>query len=194
MRQLTNGNPTSHVDTTMFESECILQPAHKNAVWCDGNGVKLLQYYPNWVSGDRYQNVIHAIELLSQHAPSAPGVGEARHRSFTEWQSSLPPDTPSGVYRLIVHHQVAHPPPESPSISSGLLGKSCGGSNAGITFRTSDAMENLSEHISLTFASIDPDSWTRYRQAYIKTSKLEQFTTLKVFNKCPNPEYTNALL
>jgi hypothetical protein len=91
--------------------------------------------------------------------------------------------TSSGTYRFTVHHSPGHPPPNSPSISSDLLAKSCGGSIAGVTFRASDVIKDLSERISLMLASIDPDSWDRYRQTYIETS--ERFDSLKVFDKCP---------
>jgi hypothetical protein len=53
----------------------------------------------------------------------------------------------------------------------------------GVVFRSSDAMKDLSERISLTFASIDPDSWDKYRTGYINTSN--RFDSLKVFDKCP---------
>jgi hypothetical protein len=52
-------------------------------------------------------------------------------------------------------------------------------------FRASAAMTELSEYISMTFASIDPDSWERYRQAYIKTSEHPRIRSLQVFDKSP---------
>jgi len=183
MAHLSNGNPKSHTDTTHLESQCILAP-EKNAVWCDDNGVKLLQYYHRGVKPDTslYQNVLDAIEhLLRQHGPSTPGVGEARHCGFEEWKATLPLGTPCGTYRFTVHHTPGHPPPHVPFISSDLLANSCGGSNAGVTFRASDAMKDLSERISLMFASIDPDTWDRYRRAYIETAN--RFDSLKVFDK-----------
>jgi hypothetical protein len=173
MSNLSNGNPMSRMDTTYLESQCSLAPEEK-AVWCDGNGVKLLQYYPGWVHTDTdlYKNVLRAIEhLLSQLGPSPPGVGEARHLGFEERAASLPSGTPSGRYGFTVYHNRGRPSTKLPTISADLLAKAPSGSNPGIVFRSSDAMKDLSHRISLTFASIDPDSWDKYRQAYVKIAE-----------------------
>jgi hypothetical protein len=173
MLNLSNGNPTSRMDTTYLESQCSLAP-EENAVWCDRNGVKLLQYYPGWVSTDTdiYKNVLRTIEhLLSQLGPSPQGVGEARHLGFEKWEASLPAGTPSGRYGFTVYRNHGHPSTKLPTISADLLAKALSGSNPGMAFRSSDAMKDLSKRISLTFASIDPDSWDKYRQAYIKISE-----------------------
>jgi len=44
-------------------------------------------------------------------------------------------------------------------------------------------MQNLSEYLSIVFASLDPTAWERYRQAYIKTANV--FVSLQAYDRCP---------
>jgi hypothetical protein len=104
--EVTHGYPTLGV-------QCSLAP-RKNAVW----RTKMESgYFSTIITGlNRYRFISKCspIErLLSQHGPSAPGVGEARHYGFEEWKLSLPlVRLPEHIdLRSIIHLGILHQTP-----------------------------------------------------------------------------------
>ena len=112
--------------------------------------------------------------LIALHPPHPPGVKETRHAEFSSWEASLPPGTPCGVICLTIHNQAGRPVPFwDPGISSHLLeGWSVREATASVSFRSSAAIRELSEQISIIFAALDPATWQRYRQVYFQTAEV----------------------
>jgi hypothetical protein len=171
--ELKNSNEVVDDETVaLLEKKCQPAPYNKNAVWYDADGVKLVQYFPHLYTPEMLRPILDELDiLLSKFPPLEPPEREKRSSKFKEWKDHLGDGVPTGVIRLTYHHQVGHPH-DPPGPSADFASRSGIRTIGAMNFRKSSVIRQLSDHISIIFASIDPKSWREYRDAYIRMSDM----------------------
>ena len=140
---------------------------HKNAVWYDGDGQKLVHYFPHFLDTTVREVLKQAFrDLLKEYTPSKPAASERRSTRYEEWKAKLGHNTLSGVIRLTFHHQQQHSHDEAAGASADFLGRSVKKTTAAIRFRKAEVVQNVATWVSILFTAIDPPTWRRYREAY----------------------------
>jgi hypothetical protein len=150
---------------------------HKNTIWYDANGVKLIQYFPRMFSKGYEPVLLELQRLFEEHPPHRPS-SEKRSRLYNYWLQQLPPNTKSGVLRLTIHHQNGHHR-DFPLASQDLLCGSGTHNTASLNFRKSPAIIDIAEKVSCLFAAVDPDSWREYREVYVKMGSYKKYSYLR---------------
>jgi hypothetical protein len=142
-------------------AQCTLVP-RQNATWYDIDGRKLVHYLPHLYPTAALSSLVTELhQLLHVFPPRKPAAYEKRSTKFEEWASQLGPNVRTGVIRLTYHHQIGHSH-ERPSPSADFLSGSTFRTTHTMDFRKSTVIHDLSDLISLLFASIDPISWRKY--------------------------------
>jgi hypothetical protein len=145
----------------------VMADGYKNAVWYDGDGQKLVHYFPHFLDKTVREALKQAFrDLLKEYTPSKPAASEKRSTRYEEWKAKLGQNTLSGVIRLTFHHQQQHSHDEAAGASADFLGRSVKKTTAAIAFRKSDVVQNVATWVSILFAAIDPPTWRRYRETY----------------------------
>jgi hypothetical protein len=105
-------------------------------------------------------------DLSKQYTPMKPLESEKRSMRYEEWKAQLGENTKFGVIQLVYHHQPgqSHSTPAGPSVD--LLGRSAQKTAAAMQFHKSEAIQNLTNWISILFAAIDPPMWCRKKAVY----------------------------
>jgi hypothetical protein len=139
----------------------------RNAVWYDGEGRKVVHYFPHFLDGTVRESLKQAFrDLLKEYTPSKPSPSEKRSTRYEEWKAHLGENTLSGVIRLTFHHQQQHSHDEAAGASADFLGRSVKKTTAAIRFRKAQVVQNIATWVSILFAAIDPPTWRHYREAY----------------------------
>ena len=180
MQSLPNNNPTfDDAAVAALIAQCNLVP-RQNAVWYDIDGHKLVHYLPHLYTSNALSSLVKELEqLLRIFPPQKPTSYKKRSTKYEEWSIHLGSNVPTGVIRLNYHHQLGHSyEPSSPSTD--FLADPAYETTSTIDFRKSIIIRDLSDLMSLLFASIDPISWRKYRDTYIQME--EKVTLLKECN------------
>jgi hypothetical protein len=158
-------------------------------VWTDVEGMKLMHFFPNFISDDLATAVESEILNLTQTI-SPPSPSGTRYHRFPEWKDSLPPGTPCGVYQYTVYptrFQV-----NQPVLSADSASKSGENVNAAFTFQLSSAVTSLSEKLSCALAGIDLDIFDKFR-AHVLAAKQE-WAVLRAQDKCNSQCYIGVFV
>jgi hypothetical protein len=151
-----------------LESQCYRRP-RENAIWYDAEGEKLVHYFAGPLKSIPCEEVIKAFrDLVKEYTPTVPAPGEKRSARFLEWRDHIGTEKKSGVIRLTFHHQQNHSHQNPPNPSSDFVSKSGKKTTAAAEFRKSRAMIDVADTISIMFAAVDPYTWRRYRDVYVR--------------------------
>jgi hypothetical protein len=107
-------------------------------------------------------------DLVKEYTPTAPAPGKNQSARFLEWRDHIGTEKKSGVIRLTFHHQRNHSRQNPPNPSSDFVSKSGKKMMAGAEFRKSRAMINVADTISIMFTAVDPYTWRKYRNVYVR--------------------------
>jgi hypothetical protein len=167
----TNNVDVSEHELESMKERCMLASGEVNAGWFDRDGVRLVQYFPHIISSELQTRLCSELCNLMTVCPPYPPPTDEHHRSgdYEAQRASLPDDTPCGLLSFGFLHMQGHEN-ECPQPSGTWFGSdvSCAKSLAGLHFRQSTTVNDLSEFVSILFAATDPESWRKYRDAYLR--------------------------
>jgi hypothetical protein len=142
-----------------------------NTVWLDSNGVKLMQYLPNFVPENLALDLELELNRLVVAAPPKIPKNLSRYDGFQQWRiNNLPSEnTPCGELRLLIYNQTGHTH-NRPGPSADLAGQ-CYRTEAALEFRRSKAMTALTERLSRALGAIDEKAWKLARGQVVAAKK-----------------------
>jgi len=169
----------SQEEREVVKESCILVEK-RTTVWYDGDGNKLMQYLPEFLSEELSQSMESELHRLIKVSPPTLPSG-TRYKRCHEWRKSLPFDMPCGLYSYAIYPNQGHPN-DCPHPSADSAGKSVRSTNAACILRLSPAMIELSTQLSLAFAAIDKPAWDMSR-GMVMAAK-EEYGVLAAMDRC----------
>ena len=170
----TNLSPLQQGEPQALAATRCSLAVHQNSIWYDSDGLKLVQYFPRLLSRTAGPILSELETLVKAYTPHPPPQHSQQQQSEEEWLYNLPPENPSGFLRLTVHDNLA----KDQAACSDLLSRDTIRITAA-NFRRSTAISDMSQYLSILLAAIDPPSWRKYRDVYIKLASQRECCFLR---------------